>query len=94
MNIHFKPEKTATSMIHIEEGLLETFDFRKLKASRFAIAADENTGKLYGGALESSLKHQELPVEVLPYFPAGEESKTPEMAIFLRRELAKRGFDK
>jgi 3-dehydroquinate synthase len=39
------------------------------------------------------LRNQGLDVELLE-FPAGEESKTPETAIFLGRELARKGLDR
>jgi len=79
--------------IKISKGNLFQTDFRIFGGSRYAIITDTKVSEVYGVSLENLLKKQGLPVELIK-FPAGESSKTPEMAIKIGRDLARSRFDR
>jgi len=78
--------------IEIDAGNLLKTDFSRF-GTRYAIVTDSNVRKLYGEVLNESLIGQGLEAELLD-FPAGEQSKVPETAIKIGRELARREFDR
>lgn len=78
--------------IEINAGNLLKTDFSRF-GTRYMIVTDSNVRKLYGKDLKKSLREQGLEAELLE-FPAGEQSKIPEAAIYLGRELARKEFDR
>jgi 3-dehydroquinate synthase len=79
--------------IKIGKGILSEINFSKFGNSKYAIVTDSNVKSLYGKNLQDLLMSQGLSVDLFT-FPAGEKSKTPERAIEIGRELAKRKFDR
>jgi len=79
--------------IMIGKDILSNFDFTKLCSKKCAIITDSNTRKLYSENLENLLNSTGYDAKLLE-FPAGEKSKTWEMAGKLGRKLAKEGFDR
>lgn len=79
--------------ISIGKDILREIDFRKFRASKFAIITDFNTRRLYGEKLQRLIKKQKLQVELFS-FPAGENSKNLKTAEKLGIELVKREFDR
>jgi len=75
--------------IEIGKGNLYKTDFRQFGTGRYAIITDSNVMGLYGLELEKFLKEEQgLDVDMIP-FPAGEESKSWEMAGEIGRKLAR-----
>lgn len=79
--------------IKIGSGFLKKINFRKFKASKFAIITDSNVKRLYGGKVKRFIQNQRLAVELFD-FPAGEKSKNLKQAEKLGRELAGKEFDR
>lgn len=79
--------------IKLGSGILNKINFRKFKASKFAIITDSNVRKLYGERIEKLIQNQRLAVELFD-FPAGEKSKNWEQAEKLGRKLAQKEYDR
>lgn len=79
--------------IKINQGLLETFDFKGLNASKYVVITDSNVKKLYGEKLAERLKKSGLSVNLMD-FPAGEESKNWEMVKEIGQKLAKQNTNR
>jgi len=82
--------------IHIEYGCLPQIGEDLVKrriANRYCIIADETVTALYGDCVVSSLKQNNLNVEIFT-FPAGEASKNLSLFAELCSRLAQRGFDR
>jgi len=83
--------KDRSYPIEIGKDILFKTDFSK--GNKYAIITDSNVRKLYGEKLRRCMKSQHVDALFID-FPAGEKSKTPEMAITIGRELARRDFDR
>lgn len=79
--------------VEIGKGNLFKTDFSRFKASKYAIITDFDVKKFYGERLIGLLKKQGLRTDLFE-FPAGEKSKTLEMAGRLGRKLVEKGYDR
>lgn len=82
--------------IFIGSGLLVDIgkDLQQRKVGkRYAIISDDTVSRLYGSALQASLKQSGMESSLI-VFPAGESSKNMETMATLASELAERGFDR
>ena len=76
--------------IIIGNGVVKSFNFKKLKTSRFVIITDANVGKLCGGKVLQHLKQYGLPVNIIT-ISAGECAKTWDTVGSIIKQLAKIG---
>lgn len=79
--------------IHVGAGILASFDFSQFNASKFIIVTDSIVKKIAGNALVAQLNKNGFAIDVIE-IPAGENSKTWEVAGKIGREIATKGGDK